>query len=50
VGRLMFDALMQRNYQVLLGVFLITSAMVVLFNLVTDLVYRFIDPRIEFGG
>jgi peptide/nickel transport system permease protein len=49
VGRLMFDALMQRNYQVLLGVFLITSAMVVLFNLVTDLVYRFIDPRIEFG-
>ncbi len=49
VGRLMFDALMQRNYQVLLGVFLITSAMVVLFNLITDLVYRFIDPRIEFG-
>jgi peptide/nickel transport system permease protein len=50
IGRLMFDALMQRDYQLLLGVFLITSTMVVLFNLITDLIYRFVDPRIEFGG
>lgn len=50
IGRLMFDALMQRDYQLLLGVFLITSAMVVLFNLITDLIYCFIDPRIEFGA
>ncbi len=50
IGRLMFDALMQRDYQVLLGVFLITSTMVVLFNLLTDLIYRFVDPRIEFGN
>lgn len=47
IGRLMFEALAQRDYQVLLGVFLISSAMVIIFNLVTDLVYRFIDPRIE---
>lgn len=47
IGRLMFDALMQRDYQLLLGVFLVTSAMVVLFNLLTDLVYRVVDPRIE---
>lgn len=46
IGRLMFDALMQRDYQLLLGVFLVTSTMVVLFNLITDLVYRLIDPRI----
>jgi peptide/nickel transport system permease protein len=46
IGRLMFDALMQRDYQLMLGVFLMTSVMVVLFNLLTDLVYRFIDPRI----
>lgn len=50
VGRLMFDALMQRDYQLLLGVFLVTSLMVVFFNLVTDLIYRFIDPRIEVSG
>lgn len=46
IGRLMFDALIQRDYQLLLGVFLVTSTMVVVFNLLTDLVYRLIDPRI----
>jgi peptide/nickel transport system permease protein len=50
IGRLMFDALMQRDYQLLLGIFLVTSTMVVLFNLLTDLVYRLVDPRIEFEG
>ena len=49
IGRLMFDALLQRDYQLLLGVFLITATLVVVFNLLTDLLYRFIDPRIEFG-
>lgn len=47
IGRLMFDALIQRDYLLLLGIFLITSAMVVLFNLITDLVYRWMDPRIN---
>jgi len=47
IGRLMFEALAQRDYAVLLGVFFVSSAMVVLFNLVTDLVYRLVDPRIE---
>ena len=47
IGRLMFDALIQRDYPVLLGVFLVTSVLVVLVNLLTDLLYRFIDPRIE---
>ena len=46
IGRLMFDALLQRDYQLLLGIFLVTSIMVVLFNLLTDVVYRLIDPRI----
>ena len=50
IGRLMFDALLQRDYQLLLGVFLVTAAMVVLFNVLTDLLYRLIDPRIEFGS
>lgn len=50
IGRLMFDALLQRDYQLLLGVFLVTATMVVVFNLLTDLIYRFIDPRIEFGS
>ncbi|MEJ8859460.1 ABC transporter permease [Variovorax robiniae] len=47
IGRLMFDALLQRDYSLLLGVFLVTAAMAVLFNLITDLVYTLVDPRIE---
>ncbi|MEJ2800677.1 peptide/nickel transport system permease protein [Comamonas sp. BIGb0124] len=47
IGRLMFDALLQRDYNLLLGCFLVTAAMAVLLNLVTDLVYTLVDPRIE---
>jgi peptide/nickel transport system permease protein len=50
IGRLAFDALLQRDYSLLLGVFLLTSVMVILFNLVTDLVYSLVDPRIEVGS
>ena len=46
-GLVELDALLQRDYQLLLGVFLITSVMVVVFNLLTDLVLRLVDPRIE---
>jgi peptide/nickel transport system permease protein len=50
IGRLMFDSLSQRDYQLLLGIFLVTSTMVVTFNLLTDLLYRFIDPRVDQGA
>lgn len=47
IGRLMFDALLQRDYNLLLGCFLVTAAMAILFNLITDLVYTLVDPRIR---
>jgi len=50
IGRLMYEALLQRDYNLLLGVFVVCSAMVLIFNLVTDLVYRLVDPRIEFAA
>ncbi len=46
IGRLAFDALLARDYALLLGVFLCTSVLVVLFNLATDLLYLVIDPRV----
>src|SRR5215470_10536156 len=39
LGRLAFEALLARDYNLLLGVFVCTSVMVVLFNIVTDLLY-----------
>ncbi|MBM3532258.1 MAG: ABC transporter permease [Alphaproteobacteria bacterium] len=50
IGRLAFEALLQRDYNLLLGVFFLTSVMVIAFNLVTDLVYSLVDPRIEVGS
>ncbi|MCT7378497.1 ABC transporter permease [Chelativorans salis] len=47
IGRLMFEALTQRDYNLLLGVFFVSAAMVLLFNLITDILYRVVDPRIR---
>ena len=47
IGRLAFDALLQRDYNLLLGIFFVSAAMVVIFNLITDLLYGVVDPRID---
>lgn len=45
IGRLMYDALIARDYNVVIGVFIMTSLIVILANLVVDLLYRYVDPR-----
>lgn len=47
IGRLMFEAIGQRDYNVILGVFFVSAAMVLLFNLITDILYGIVDPRIR---
>ena len=47
LGRLAFDAILQRDHNLLLGILLMSSALVVAANLATDLVYLLLDPRIE---
>jgi peptide/nickel transport system permease protein len=47
LGTLTVDALSSRDYPVLQGVFLLLSITVVLANLVADLVYGLLDPRIR---
>lgn len=49
VGRLMYDAVMKRDYPLLQGTFLVFAVAVVLANLVVDLIYGYIDPRIKVG-
>ena len=46
LGRLVFDALLQRDTNVLLGVLFVSSVVVVVVNLAVDLLYGFLDPRI----
>lgn len=47
LGRLTYEAVLQRDYQLLLGIFLVLSILVSIFNLLTDLLYRVVDPRIR---
>ncbi len=47
LGTLSVDALASRDYPVLEGVFLLLSVTVVVCNLIADLVYGFLDPRVR---
>lgn len=46
LGRLVFDALGQRDTNLLMGIFLMSSVFVVMMNLIADLIYGMLDPRI----
>jgi peptide/nickel transport system permease protein len=48
VGRLVVDAILQRDYPVIQGVLLIFSLTYVIVNLIVDLLYVAIDPRIRY--
>ncbi|MDR1656583.1 MAG: ABC transporter permease [Deltaproteobacteria bacterium] len=49
LGRLVFDSILRRDYPVLLGILFISAMMVILANIVTDALYRLIDPRVRGG-
>lgn len=48
IGRLTVDAILRRDYPIIQGVILIFSAVYVLINLVVDLSYTLLDPRIRY--
>jgi peptide/nickel transport system permease protein len=48
VGRLTVDAILRRDYPVIQGVILLFSALYVVINLIIDLSYMFLDPRIRY--
>jgi len=46
IGRAVYDAVLQRDYPMLQGAFLVLTVSVVLCNLIADLLYFRLDPRI----
>ncbi len=48
LGRLTVDAILHRDYPVIQGIILIFSAIYVLINLLVDLAYTVLDPRIRY--
>jgi peptide/nickel transport system permease protein len=48
MGRLFFTSIERADYAILMGVLMMSSSLIVMFGLVTDVVYAFLDPRIRF--
>lgn len=49
LGRLALDAVLDRDYPLLQGAVLTIAVLLTLVNLATDLIYFFLDPRIEYA-
>jgi peptide/nickel transport system permease protein len=49
VGRLVLNAILNRDYQVAVGIIMLVAAAFVMVNLVVDLLYPVLDPRIRLG-
>lgn len=48
MGRLMYDSIYRRDYPVLMGIFVLVSSMVIIAQLITDILYAWLDPRIRY--
>lgn len=48
VGKLLYDAFLARDLPMIIGVFIVVSIAVIIANLLTDIVYAVIDPRIRY--
>jgi peptide/nickel transport system permease protein len=48
MGRLLYDGVLARDYPLIIGIILVTSIFVILINLITDLIYAIVDPRIRY--
>ncbi|WP_165923616.1 ABC transporter permease [Bosea sp. BK604] len=49
MGRLLYDGVMARDYPLITGIILCATVAVILVNLVTDILYALIDPRIRYS-
>jgi peptide/nickel transport system permease protein len=47
MGRLFFDSLTKRDYPVLMGILLLGAVLIVLGNIIADMLYAVLDPRVS---
>ncbi len=50
IGQLALTAVLARDYAVVQGLVILISAMFITINLVVDILYAYIDPRVRYGG
>ncbi|HNO31887.1 MAG TPA: ABC transporter permease [Anaerolineales bacterium] len=49
MGRLFWDAAKGRDYPVLLGVVMLTAVLIIVCNIIADIAYGLLDPRVKYG-
>lgn len=49
LGQLAYQSLFARDYNLLLGIFFLSAILVVVVNLLVDILYVILDPRIRLG-
>lgn len=49
MGRLFYDSALRSDYPVLMGIVVISAAVVIVANLLADVIYGLLDPRIRYG-
>ncbi len=50
MGTLAYESILRRDYPTVMGVLIVGAVMVVIANIITDISYRYADPRIRTGG
>ncbi len=48
IGLLGFKSIVQRDYPVVMGILVISSLLLLIGNIISDIIYAFVDPRIRF--
>jgi peptide/nickel transport system permease protein len=49
IGRLTYEAVIYRDFPLLQGVIILAAVLIVFINLLVDILYAYVDPRIRFG-
>jgi peptide/nickel transport system permease protein len=49
IGRLMLSSIQRRDYPVIQGILIIFAGICVLMNLLVDIIYVYLDPRIKYN-
>ena len=50
IGLLSFEAVMNRDYPIIFGILFISTLIALIINMINDILYAIVDPRIDFKG
>lgn len=50
IGRAFVNSITNRDYPLMMGTTIMLATLIVVMNLISDIAYKIVDPRIDFGG